>query len=931
MIGAWIITSFLTWANTSPIVFAKTNLSQDFQIRISKPKTTVWSTYPSYSSAYVGEPRAFNYSVWSTYSFLLDDPLIEKVEPVYKTISLFNTEEKSESSVWYQNPEIILGTVYLSSDLFLDNVEEEFGYNGEFSVGQDGVLLSKKLASQLSNASIPVEIGSRINLAVATRIPHIDDLDERELSSWQRVFFTDLVVKGIYEWHLQSSITGFALDSLNLNENSMFMSYSLLNDDLRELLEGESLEQRPGPITLFVQLNPDESVNRGITNLAEEINRLSRRVSYSCDGEIDFGYDVKRLSDFVEYFEQSRTLLIYLLPAIGISVCVTILNAEIVFEGRRREVGILRARGALSRQIFSVFILEFLVLALIGTILGFSLGIPTGCLIQATRGIFDYDMNIFQTFFDNIAFSPYVIPLAFLICGVIPLAYAIGEVRSYIKTEDINTYRSERGDTRTKGFFAHLFLLFLMLFAFFLISQAIDWLSTVFGGFVLYIFLIPHWFLLVYVIASIVTRALPRLSKSMLFLPGTKRRLIALDFRRRRIFIPLMTLLILTFSILTFSLVEAETTRENITNQVRYAIGCDIRIHTSNAQQLTFIQNLTQKFPAITEVMPVLYKDGFLGRQQYVKVLGIDVSKYMEISPWSLASTSDTSYQEALNLLGKNPYGVIISESLSELLQIKIHEEIRIMRITSYRPFIMEPWNLEVVGTIKTAPGFGVAAPLRQSGQTNLGFQEDNAFAFVDEELLLQDGVNSTDIFFASADREKLNEDTIGAISEIPEVRIAYSPLTFDLSQVSVYLDLYMQSVRGILTLQFLVTIIVGIIVLLIFSQYVHSKKQIEYAVMRAVGATKKDLVSLVFSESSVTVFLSLITGTLLGLVYSIVLFDLSLQIFPLASIIPYLINIPVFSLAVSFAIVISIMLVSNYLQARISGKTEVSRTLRNL
>lgn len=939
IISIAMVTSLFTWTETGSIIFSKDRLERTLQIVLTKPLTDDWYADPLFFLFY--DPT-FKHSIWETYNLLKNDSFVNRVEVVYSTRCLFNTENKPDSYLWYPNPEepIIIGSAFIVNDSFLNMIKEDLGLENA-SLGGNGVLLSRSAATQLEKKlGIAVRVGSNISFDIATRIPKASE-GEVSLRFWERASFRNLRVVGIYDWVNPDSFVSRSLHTF-WHVDSVFMPLSLVNSTVREALESDAptLKRRPGPPKLFVQIDAEEVARRDIVNLGIEIEKLKTRISYPIEDEILFSWDAEQLSQFVDAYYRSRTLLIYILPAVDLSACVVILGSEITFGGRKREAGILRARGADSRHLYVIFVAEFLILALIGTILGFMLGILLGCLIPASKGLFHYDLATFTKFMNNIQISPHSYMISFALCVTIPLMYAFGKGRSY-SSADIVEVMSDRIEAKEeslrytmgaweieiRGLHIRYVISTLMFASLILVKWSVDLASaSLSSSLFLFIIILAHWSICAYATAVTIDKALPLLSKLFTFVLKTKGNLITLNLRRQRVYTSIVTILILGSSIMTFSLVEAETSENNLKNQIRYAIGCDLRIVTAREVDWSFARNLTE-IPGISKVTPVLYYRVMFGGYP-VNLIGVNPESYRDIGAWSGTSFMHPTYEQALIPLSENPNGIIISDFVADALKLDINSEIMVTKILY--PGV-EHYNLTVLGIMRSAPGLGYAVPTSEIMKGSIGFQEKEKFFLVSSLFPISKGVTTTTVFFAKVEEGTDVKDIIDRLANISIIKAVYSFETFDLAKEDIYRSLYMQAVSGALSLQFLIAIIIIVISLALFLRFAASRRKMEYALVRALGATRKNIALLIFMELIVVISVSMIAGSLLGMIYSALLFDLLLQIFPFRSVVRHVIAVPTVPLLAGFGIILIASLLGIYTSAKTVGKADLAGMLRNL
>jgi putative ABC transport system permease protein len=168
-----------------------------------------------------------------------------------------------------------------------------------------------------------------------------------------------------------------------------------------------------------------------VTANTEQILREIRRVGPDKDDT----FTVRDMSQIISTMTSTSTLLTGLLSAVaGVSLLVGgigIMNIMLVsVTERTREIGIRLAIGALERQVLTQFLVEALVLALMGGVIGIMLGL-------ALAGLAIHFMAI------PFVPSPSIIALAFLFSGAIGLGFGFFPARRAARLDPIEALRHE--------------------------------------------------------------------------------------------------------------------------------------------------------------------------------------------------------------------------------------------------------------------------------------------------------------------------------------------------------------------------------------------------------------------------------------------------------------------------------------------------------
>jgi putative ABC transport system permease protein len=164
---------------------------------------------------------------------------------------------------------------------------------------------------------------------------------------------------------------------------------------------------------------------------AEDVLRERRRVA---PGEED-DFTIRDMTQIVNTMASTTTIMTGLLGAVAaVSLLVGgigIMNIMLVsVTERTREIGIRLAIGALERQVLSQFLVESMVLALFGGILGIALGLG---LAAAGSALMDVPFSA----------DPQVIALAFAVSALIGVIFGFFPARRAARLDPIEALRRE--------------------------------------------------------------------------------------------------------------------------------------------------------------------------------------------------------------------------------------------------------------------------------------------------------------------------------------------------------------------------------------------------------------------------------------------------------------------------------------------------------
>ncbi|HEX8723842.1 MAG TPA: ABC transporter permease [Gemmatimonadaceae bacterium] len=178
-------------------------------------------------------------------------------------------------------------------------------------------------------------------------------------------------------------------------------------------------------------LAPSEAM---ITKVMAEIERILRRSHHILPGKPD-DFQIRNMADFLGAFAattQSFTLLLAGIAAVSLLVGgIGIMNIMLVsVTERTREIGIRKAVGATRRAILLQFLIESVVLALVGGVLGALAGIGAARVLRAAANW-------------NTAVSMGSVLLSFAFAAAVGVAFGVWPARRAAGLDPIDALRYE--------------------------------------------------------------------------------------------------------------------------------------------------------------------------------------------------------------------------------------------------------------------------------------------------------------------------------------------------------------------------------------------------------------------------------------------------------------------------------------------------------
>jgi ABC-type antimicrobial peptide transport system permease subunit len=410
---------------------------------------------------------------------------------------------------------------------------------------------------------------------------------------------------------------------------------------------------------------------------------------------------------------------------------------------------------------------------------------------------------------------------------------------------------------------------------------------------------------------------------------GEKKLYLTQSLRRRKgQFIPLLVILTLTLTTTTMMLIQTASFQDTLHNEAVYAIGTDVRIQTTE-MPFNWIDSFTS-YAGFEEATPVVESLSSIGSEAFY-VEALNASVYRDIGLFKESSFIGSSPDDILTTLAATPNGIIISDYYRTLWNVSIGDSLEISCSTE-----SAPTNIQflVVGFMRSAPGFGMASTLDLAG-TPYGAYFDfhpgrGGFALANFDFFVSEtGFETTRLFFAGITSLNAASTFIEYLDERP-FTTAYTENSIEFGPETVT-GLFLAGMEGLTMISFVLCAAMGIASIALFLGTAVIEREPEYALFRAIGGTKKQVISLVFGEFAGSVMAAVLISLALGVLFG---YTATLLTFGISSIWPILGKVLTYPLLVMFLTVsleCVVMIIACYYPARRAGNTNPAEVLRNM
>ncbi|MGY5859589.1 MAG: FtsX-like permease family protein [Candidatus Thorarchaeota archaeon] len=922
--------------------------------------TMVWGDTGVYVSIYEHlEDNAFQLQIEEQFgstttfedaeAYMLQDPLVESIYRVNSTVGILAGYDNGTDIVNASFPDSkvydITDSVYSQGikdfrAVFVDNdfltlIERDFWTQGTFQLQEGDVIVSSYF---IYLAEHVFEYNLKINDTIDVDLLMGDDpAAPASLGILDRTTINNLRIVGIFDPITTNSMIERALptfDRANWVQSNVRYAVLGLRDSiliLNDVVPSSALPENGffNPSTLIrvsattlAALGPDQIAS----NLLTLVYRTEDLYNIAWDGEDK----IWAMQTAVDTYIQSLGLSILALPVILLALFFSVFAADTFMAPRTVEVGIIRSKGASYSQVSMVFLWETLMISSLAILMGVIFSILFAPLIPASTSFMTFDWSVYYYYITSTVVTIGTILRAIALTVLPSMLFILYLARRAAQTEigltlmEVTADTTEQAESHgfTIGASAVLLVIVVVLMnilpkgdAFFLLELSLGTAA---------------WFFIAYNGSRISRVGLAGVSKRLSFIFGQKNLISAgyLRMRKGRI-IPLMVVLALTMSTTIAFAVQSESLRVDLDREVTYAVGADLRIGCT-PKEFAFDQTIAA-IEGVEQVTPVLRTWARIPGQE-ISIEALDALIYAEIGNFDETSFGDQDPSTILSALAATSNGIILSEYHADILNKTAGQTLNIEMSG-----IGETQNIQfvVVGVVHSAPGFGYASrtdiPYSSLG-SGFGFQAGyTGFAITNLNFTANAlEIETADLFLASVAEGTNQTELANDLWSLPGV-YPTTPESFDLKARSLQTALFLNTVEGLFSIGFVMSLTLSVFALSISLGSVVRERRKEYAVLRAIGGSKRQIVSMVFSEFAGVVIASLILSILLGGIFAFIMGFLLNNMMPFSRTLTATLAIPWNFLFIVLIIEIVTMVIGAYLPAREASRTEPAVVLRNM
>ena len=644
-------------------------------------------------------------------------------------------------------------------------------------------------------------------------------------------------------------------------------------------MKGEKTENQVN-IILYQVFDYEALSPTQIEQMISGTESLIRRVKTNYTNISEPAY-IEVLEDYVQDAKKvSITLMILQIPVLALlCVFISMISGQML-SMEENEISLLKSRGASKWQVFSLYLMQSVLL----TAICFLLGLPIGKLLCRVLG----SANAFLEFVKRRSLDVQYTPEVFLYAGGAAVLSILITIIPVIRKSRLSIVNMKRLRNRVqKPFWQKLYLDVVLL------------LVSVYGY---YSFARQRDIMVKQVIAGQMLDPLLLLSASLFILSGglvalrIQPLLVKLFFKIRQnkwkpaLYVSflqiirtgskqyfIMLFLVLTVALGIYNTTVARTILANAEKNERYLSGADIVIKeewpnneaAAKADpniEVTYIEPETAKYGNLSDVesmAKVMVRDDIRVRvddlnDQWVTLMAIHTKDFGETA-YMPDGLLPYEYYQYLNSLSKNADAILVSSNFRDKLSYELGDKL------TYKDKKDNFINGTIYGFVDYFPTYRKTVPTMGEDGT---VEDQENYLIVAHLSTLQNKWNTYPYEMWMKLKEGCTSDSIYELIEEKEITLDKF-IDTDANLVAIRRNGLFQGTNGILTMSFIVILLLCAVGYLIYWVLSIRSRELLFGVLRAMGMSRQEIFRMLINEQLFSAALSIGIGAGMGILAS--------------------------------------------------------------
>ncbi len=691
-------------------------------------------------------------------------------------------------------------------------------------------------------------------------------------------FLPNLTIRGSYKAILYEDFTMDIGGGSPIEGQIIYLSLDRLHDEsMTEFNEGL---HATGNFYVAVKIDVTRFNVGDPTTFNRELNQFINQITRDYDLDIQGFNMIEGPIMGFQFFSIFITILYVVLaiPVILLSLYLLNFGLEMSLEERRRLIAIKKVQGASSKQIFSELQKETLLLLMVGSIIGYLLGIIAAWTISSISGFMEIKFTATNRFLDFFRFDlwAFILPVGLVSLILIIVTYKKG--KTFIDQE-VTEGVSRREVKKEKFFKRHKLDVVLFVVSLSgLVLVIIDLLKiqvqiSGFTRFIIFLFMPFIFWIGGSSVGSRVVKWIPlKLEAIFLRLPVFRdvKNVIKSGLKRRGDIERLAVIIIMTLSIASLATIQGNTEETQAQRTIQWQIGADWQINFVNEGDFhETINNISGFEDSLAINQMYLRTLSF-----YIQLTAIENDKELDnmkngtpIAMWQQDTFNTYTPQKALQALYDNSNGIFISQDSLFVLDAKVGDviDLRVPISESTTGETVKIEDIKILGIVNQLPGGTIFS------------------AFISQKLFLEIQALSLELDANTYENNTLNGTQYlvrtekGAAITTEEIDQIQLTLNTEIDGVSSHRSYYEEleeinttkegyGITGLLSLNFIISLVAVLVSAFSFSAILMERRKHEFAILRSIGAKKSHIYKMALGENSLMMLTASVWGIFIGI-----------------------------------------------------------------
>lgn len=603
-----------------------------------------------------------------------------------------------------------------------------------------------------------------------------------------------------------------------------------------------------------------------------------------------FRYSFEEIVDKYVSMDKKVGIILYVmeLPILMLTLAFIYMVSKQIIDSETEEIAMLKSRGMSRFQVIRMYILQAIIVGLIGYVVG----IPLGCLFCFVAGNTTDFLTYGRDYLINYSFNPYM-----LVYGLIAVALAV--IFIVLPTIGFSkmtvTSRKKQYERNKKSFWEKYYLdVLLLALSVYLLrnyNKQIDdiRINTLIQGKldpVIFIDVI----LFIFAAGLLALRLIHYIVKLVYFLGRKKWKTntytaflqITRTFEKQSY---ISIFMILTIAMGIFDANTARTISKNNQERIAYEQGADVRFKESWVKKVSvrskkydydYVEPDYGKYSELLEdscesYTKVIMQDNIISSVGSISVdnciiQGINTKEFGETAELQDEFNTKTHWFEYLNELSQRPEGIIISKNLADTLLVSEGDMVSLALKNEEPGDESQPRgviNGKICAIVEDWPAYG-------KFYYEDGEEKERYFIVANYTTLIE---NYRQLPYEIWAKLKPGHDASEVESILNDKNITISKFDSTKQEIEIMKNSsFIQTTNGMFTLGFVVTLCLCMIGFLIYWIISIRKRELHFGIYRAMGMSIKEVNMMLLYEHIFSTLLSIVSGIAVGIV-SMVLF----------------------------------------------------------